>query len=436
MADLRRPALRILKAALRAADPGAAIRASVARRGGLLIVGGRRYSLSRFDRVLVLGAGKASAAMAAALEPLFAGKRVEGLLSIRDVPKRKPRRIAVELAGHPMPDVRGQAAAERIAALARSAGPRDLVICLISGGASALLPLPAPGLTIEDKQAATRLLLACGATIHEINAVRKHLSAIKGGQLARLAAPAPVVSLLLSDVPGDDLDVIGSGPTVPDRSTFAEAVAILKRYGVWEQAPSAVRKRLEQGGEETPKPGDPVFRHVQNTVIGSNRLALAAAATEAKRLGFRPLVLSSRIEGESREVAFVHAAIALDIQSGDGAVKPPACLLSGGETTVTLRGDGKGGRNQEFTLAAAIALRGTQGILACSVGTDGSDGPTDAAGAWADGETFARAASQGLDARDHLARNDSYPFFDALGDLVRTGPTGTNVMDVRLMLVR
>jgi hydroxypyruvate reductase len=302
------------------------------------------------------------------------------------------------------------------------------------------LPRPAEGITLQEKQETTRLLLACGADIRELNTLRKHLSAIKGGHLARLAAPAAVVSLILSDVVGDPLDVISSGPTVPDPTTFGDALAVLAKYGLTARVPRAVLDRLERGARgdlpDTPKPGDPCFRRVSNIVVGSNALAVDAAARQARALGYRALVLSTTIEGETRDVARMHAAILREIRSSGRPARPPACVISGGETTVTLRGEGLGGRNQEFALAAAIDLEGLPGVLAFSAGTDGTDGPTDAAGAMADGATLARAAALGLDARDALARNDSYHFFEPLRDLAMTGPTGTNVMDIRLMLAR
>jgi hydroxypyruvate reductase len=345
------------------------------------------------------------------------------------------RRIELQQSGHPVPDERGVAGAERIAQIAAAAARDDLVICLISGGASALLPLPADGITLQEKQDTTRLLLASGVTIHQINTVRKHISRIKGGQLARLAAPARVESLLLSDVIGDDLDVIGSGPTAPDASTFAAAGAVLDRYQIRHRVPASVRHRIEQGerGEipETPKPADPLFARVRNTVVGGNRLALAAAARAARQLGYRTLILSSTIEGETREIARMHGAIAREIATAGRPIRPPACIITGGETTVTIQGDGLGGRNQEFTLAAALEIAGFDGVVVFSAGTDGTDGPTDAAGAIADGETLARNP----DARLYLDRNDSYHYFQSLGDLVVTGPTNTNVMDVRLILV-
>lgn len=309
------------------------------------------------------------------------------------------------------------------------------MLCLISGGASALLPLPADPITLDEKQETTKLLLACGANIHEFNTVRKHLSRIKGGQLARLAYPAHVLSLLLSDVIGDNLDVIGSGPTAPDASTFAQARAILEKYAIFERAPAPVRERLERGAcgdiAETPKPGDRIFRNVRHIVTGSNRLAVDAAAAQARALGFHTLVLSTFVEGETREIARMHAAIAKEIVHTGRPLKPPACIITGGETTVTLRGDGLGGRNQEFVLSAAMDIAALENVVVLSAGTDGSDGPTDAAGAIADGRTVSRDPR----APEYLARNDSYHYFEALGDLIVTGPTNTNVMDVRLILV-
>ena len=373
--------------------------------------------------------------MAQAAERVLGRRITAGLVNVKYGSTAKLRRIELNPCGHPLPDESGVAGSARIAEIAARAEAGDLVLCLISGGASALLPLPAGPITLAEKQATTSLLLACGATIHEINAVRKHLSRIKGGQLARLAAPATVESLLLSDVIGDDLDVIGSGPTAPDASTFAGALAILEKFDLVGRVPAAVRNRLQQGvrGElpETPKPGDPLFRGVRNVLVGNNRLALDAAARRARALGFRTLVLSSEIQGETREIARMHAAIAREIVSTSRPVKAPACIITGGETTVTLHGDGKGGRNQEFVLAAALEIAGLRHVVVFSAGTDGSDGPTDAAGAIADGDTLRRNP----EAISYLNRNDSYHYFQPLGDLVMTGATNTNVMDVRILLV-
>jgi glycerate 2-kinase len=360
---------------------------------------------------------------------------------VKDGHAAPTRVVEILEASHPVPDQRGVEAGRKLDELLAGADERTLVFCLLSGGGSALLVAPATGISLADKQATTSLLLACGADIAEINAVRKHLSTVKGGGLARLAAPAQVVSLIVSDVVGDRLDVIASGPTVADNSTWGEVGDIFARYALWEQLPAGVAARVRAGlaGQipDTPKPGDAGLARVRNTVIAGNRQALAAMALEARGLGYAPLILSSTIEGETREVARLHVALAREVLATGHPLAAPCCLISGGETTVTLgQGHGKGGRNQEFALAAALDLRGMEGVLLASVGSDGSDGPTDAAGAWADGETVARAAGLGLKARDFLARHDAYNFFAALGDLVITGPTRTNVMDVRLALIR
>ena len=421
---LRRDALAIFRAALKAADPAEAVARHLSRCG-----------TARFRDIYVIGTGKAGASMAQAAERVLGRRITAGLINVKYGHVAKLRRIELNECGHPVPDARGVAGAQRIAELAALAGKDDLVVCLISGGGSALLPLPAAPITLEEKQAVTLLLLNCGANIHEINAVRKHISAIKGGQLARLASPATVEALLLSDVIGDDLDVIGSGPTAPDASTFARVAAILEHYGIFHDVPDAVRERIEAGlrGEiaETPKPGDALFRRVRNTVVGSNRLALDAAWRQARLLGYRTLVLASEIQGETRDVARMHAAIAREVVRAARPVKPPACIITGGETTVPIKGGGLGGRNQEFVLAAAIDIAGLADVVVFSAGTDGTDGPTDAAGAIADGATLARHP----EAARYLDANDSYHYFDALGDLVKTGPTNTNVMDVRIILV-
>ena len=314
------------------------------------------------------------------------------------------------------------------------------MLCLVSGGGSALLPAPVAGVTLAEKQAVTRLLLEAGATINELNAVRKHLSGLKGGQLARVAAPAPVVALLLSDVLGDPLDVIASGPTAPDPTTFADALAVLDGFALRDRVPVSARRHLEAGAAgtvaETPKPGDPLFERVTNCVIGNNGLVTEAAAREAARLGFPPLVLTGRLQGEAREVARVFAAILAESAQSARPVGRPACLLATGETTVTVRGPGKGGRCQEFALALAPALSALPGVVVLAAGTDGSDGPTDAAGALVDWTTLERARARALDPRAALAANDAYHFFAGLGDLVVTGPTGTNLLDLYLALMR
>ena len=338
------------------------------------------------------------------------------------------RRVTIAEAGHPVPDARGEAAADRLLALARDAGAGERLLFLVSGGGSALTPAPTPPVTLAEKQAVTRLLLASGATINELNAVRKHLSRFKGGQLARAAAPAPILTLALSDVIGDPLDVIASGPTAPDPTTFADALGVLEARKIRGQAPTSVVQWLEAGarGEiaETPKPGDPLFRSVTNVVIGNNELVVRAAADAARRIGYVPTVLGSGIEGEARVVA-------RDLVARGRALTPPACLIAGGETTVTVRGRGRGGRCQELALAAALELGSADDLVVLAAGTDGTDGPTDAAGAIVDGRTLERG---GADARRWLDDNDAYAYLTRSGDLLTTGPTNTNLLDVYLVL--
>lgn len=422
--------LAILKAALEAADPAAAIRRhfTISESGTLRAGPSFEAPLDRFKRIFVVGAGKATAPMAVAVEELLGDRITRGYINVKyDHGSDRLKRVAVNECGHPVPDEAGWKGAQSIAAIAQEARKDDLVLCLISGGASALLPLPAGTMTLAEKQRITQKLLASGADIHEMNIVRKHFSAIKGGQLARMAYPASVLTLILSDVIGDDIATIGSGPTAPDGSTASDAMDVLRKYGI---------DVGEHQPVETPKQGDAIFRRVRNVVVGSNRLAIEAARTKATDLGYNTLVLSSLIEGETRDVARVHGAIAREIVATGEPVPAPACVISGGETTVTIRGNGLGGRNQEFALAAALDIDGFPQITIASAGTDGTDGPTDAAGAMADGKTVKRALRNGHSAADFLARNDSYHFFEALDDLIITGPTGTNVMDLRLILVR
>ncbi|MBL8293062.1 MAG: glycerate kinase [Bryobacterales bacterium] len=437
--NLRKDAATMFRAALKAADPIEAVRKHLHKDGDWLVAGRKKYRLSAFGDVYVLGAGKASVAMAQAVERILGARVRFGFVNTKYGHGGKLKRVKVKEAGHPVPDENGVAGARELVGLARQARAGDLVIFVVSGGASALTPLPAPPITLGEKQRVTQDLLACGANIHEMNTVRKHISLFKGGQLAREAAPATLITLMLSDVIGDSMDVIGSGPTVPDESTFGRAWEILSGYGIVDKLPESVRERLQAGvrGEiaETPKPGDEAFAKTQNLVVGSNRLAVDAAARKARELGYKPLVLSTFLEGETRDVARVHAGIAKEILASGRPVGRPACVISGGETTVTLRGSGLGGRNQEFAAAAALYLDGVDGVVVLSGGTDGTDGPTDAAGAIADGRTVARLRAKNLSAAAMLADNDSYHMFEALSDLIKTGPTGTNVMDVRLVLV-
>jgi hydroxypyruvate reductase len=421
----RKHALQIFRAALAAADPQQAVLRHMKFDGRTIFAGRRKYRVKNFDRIQVIGAGKATAAMARAVERLLGRRIAGGWINVKDGHTAPLRRIHQQECRHPVPDERGVEGTRKIAEIAAAAGARDLLICLISGGASALTPAPVPPMTLAEKQELTKHLLASGANIHEINTVRKHLSSFKGGQLAKLAYPATMIVLILSDVIGDDLDAIGSGPTVGDRSTIDDARSVLEKY--------RIRQRVEF--HETPKPGDASLARVQNIVVGSNAQAIGAAARLAKALGYRTLVLSTRIEGETRDVAQVHAAIAKEILATGRPLRTPACLLSGGETTVTIKGNGLGGRNQEFVLASAIALEGTSSVTVLSAGTDGTDGPTDAAGAIADSSTVEIARSKGMEAVKFLAGNDSYHYFEKISGLVKTGPTGTNVMDVRVFLV-
>ena len=383
-------------------------------------------------RTLVVGAGKAAAAMARAVEEHWSGP-LEGLVVTRYGHGVPCERIEVVEASHPVPDAAGQAAAARMLDRVQGLAPEDLVLCLISGGGSALLALPAPGIDLATKQALNKALLKSGADIGEMNCVRKHLSAIKGGRLAAACHPARVVTLAISDVPGDDPSVIASGPTVADPSTCQDALAVLAKYGI--EAPEAVRKHLASAAAETPKPGDPRLAGAEYRLIATPKQSLEAAAAAARSAGVTPLVLGDAIEGESREVARVHAGIARYCASAGQPVAPPCVLLSGGETTVTVRGQGRGGRNAEFLLALAVALDAHPGIHALSGDTDGIDGTEDNAGCLLAPESLSRAEALGLDAKAMLANNDGYGFFQALGDLVITGPTRTNVNDFRAIFI-
>lgn len=382
-------------------------------------------------RVVVVGGGKASGAMALAAERVLDAQIADGLVVVKDGYTAPTRRIRLAEAGHPVPDARGQAAALEMLECVRTAGVDGLVLVLVSGGGSALTPAPAPPVTLAEKQETTRLLLAAGATINELNAVRKHLSLLKGGQLARAAAPASVLALVLSDVVGDPLDVIASGPTAPDRSTFAEALAVLERKQLLARVPVAVRERLAAGThgriQETPKPGDRLFERVHNLIVGNNALVVDAAAAEARRLGYRAELLTRGLQGEARDVA-------RDLVARARALPPRTCLIAGGETTVTVRGGGRGGRCQEFALAAALALGPEDDLVVLAAGTDGTDGPTDAAGGIVDAGTVARGERAGRTARAALDDNDAHTFLSAAGDLVVSGPTNTNLLDIYLFL--
>ena len=437
--ERKRVLTEIFTAGLAAVDPEAAVRAQVRRQGCLLFVGKRTYDLHDFPRVFLIGGGKATALMAKALEELLGDRLTGGLILVKYGHGAALHRTRVREAGHPLPDQAGLQGTAEILQLLEQCTEKDLAVCAFSGGASALLPAPVPPLDLQQKQVTTQLLLECGAEIGEINSIRKHLSRSKGGGLARAAYPATLISLILSDVVGDRLDVIASGPTVADASRFPDCLVSVERYGLAARLPAPVWQFLKDGAAglhpETPKAGDPIFAKVQNLVVGNNRLALLAAKDRAEALGWRTLLLTSGLEGEAREVGRMLAAVGKEIRFSGHPLASPACVLAGGESTVTLQGSGQGGRNQELALAAAMALDGMTGISLLSAGTDGTDGPTDAAGAYVDGTTCRRARARGLNPGEFLARHDSYPFFASLGDLLITGPTRTNVMDLMCLLI-
>lgn len=383
-------------------------------------------------RTVVIGAGKAAASMAQAVEAHWQGE-LSGLVVTRYGHGAPCARIEVVEAAHPVPDSAGQQAAQRMVEMVKGLSADDLVLCLISGGGSALLAAPAPGLTLADKQAVNKALLRSGANIGEMNCVRKHLSALKGGRLALQCAPARVETLLISDIPGDDPTLIASGPTLPDATTCADALAVIDKYGI--EVPAAVRAHLESGAGETPKPGDARFEGHRSVTLATAQQALEAAAARARALGIEAHILSDCIEGEAREVALVHAALARQVAQRGQPWRKPCVLLSGGETTVTVRGNGRGGRNAEFLLSLAVALDGLPGVHAIAADTDGIDGSEDNAGALLSPDTLTRAAERGVSARACLADNDGYGFFAALDDLIVTGPTRTNVNDFRAMLI-
>jgi len=432
----------IREAALRAVDPARLVREQLRVAEGRLWIGENEWDLAELHDIRVIAAGKAAVPMAQAAGECLGASLTAGVLVTKThhaAGHVLSDGFQVFEAGHPTPDMNGVRAAHAALRLLEDLTTRDLVLVLLSGGASALLPAPVEPLVLADLQAVTSLLLRSGAPIEELNAVRKHLSRLAGGQMARLAAPAAVVTLILSDVIGDPLDVIASGQTAPDPTTYAEAWRVLERYDLLPRVPPAVREHLAAGmagaAPETPKAADPCFARVTNLVIGSNRVAARAAAHAAQEAGYRPLLLSTFVEGEAREVAKVAAALMRSVRTYGEPLPPPACLLWGGETTVTVRGNGKGGRNQELALAAALALEGLPDVALLALATDGTDGPTDAAGAIVDGATAGRARALGLDLHAALRANDAYPALAALEALLRLGPTGTNVNDLLVMLI-
>ena len=437
--DLTKQAIDIFQAALAAVQPAQLIGEQLRLVNGQLCIGEQRFELGR-GKIYVIGAGKASAHMARALEGVLGEHIATGLVTVKYGHRVPCRRVSIREAGHPLTDRAALEATAVILAMLQQCTAEDLVICLLSGGGSALLEQLPGEISLEALQETMRQLLACGATIHEINAVRKHLSRVKGGQLAQAVAPARCLSLIISDVIGDDLDVIASGPTAPDSSSFADALAVLEKYSLTENIPAVVLRHLRRGeagkAAETGKPGDPVFAKVENIILGNNRRALAQAEAAAQRADYRTLVLSSRIQGEAREVAKVLAAVVQEIAASGQPLSRPAALLFGGETTVTVRGKGKGGRNQELALAALLALEGLEAPYAfLSGGTDGTDGPTDAAGAVFGPAIWEQIRAKQFDPRAFLADNDAYHFFEPAGGLLKTGPTGTNVMDIGIVLL-
>ena len=434
----------IWRAALAAVDPWRLIRESVVREGDVVRVKGKEFDLAAYERVFVVSFGKAASAMGESLAEILDERLTSGLAVVPGPVKTPSPRLEHIEASHPVPDALSVEAARRVLGIAAGAAERDLLFVCISGGGSSLLALPAEGVTLDKKRRLADDLMRAGATIQELNVVRKHLSAIKGGGLAKAAYPATVVTLAVSDVPGDDLGTIASGPAHWDASTFAEARAVLEHYGLWDSASAMIRARFEEGErglvEETLKDGDPVFARVHAFIVGDNMTALRAAKHEGERRGFETIFLSSSDAGEARRTAAGYAAFLAELACSAAQLPRPLCLLAGGELTVTVKGRGKGGRNTEFVLAALaeMARAEVEGLdwLILSLGTDGIDGPTDAAGAYADVMTVKTAAALGLDPAAYLDDNDSYYFFKQTGSLIVTGPTGTNVMDLRIFLLR
>lgn len=438
--EARALALTSLESAVNAVDPKRLLKSRFLLKNSTVEINGRLFDLRKFKRIYVIGGGKASGSMAEAVEQILGRRITDGLVIVPYGSKNKTDVIRIHQAGHPIPDEAGVKAARRILEIVRQAEQDDLIICLISGGGSSLMPLPRDGIPIADKREITQALLMCGATISEINTVRKHISDIKGGWLAKNAHQATILNLILSDVVGDRLEFIASGPTVPDPTTFGDAMTVLKKYGLWDTTPKSIGKVLSDGEKhlipETPKANDDAFNKVHNIIVGNNRTASLAAYKHLDSAGLNAVLLTSTLEGEARCVGAVLASIAREVSSSGNPVQKPAGIVAGGETTVTVTGKGVGGRNQELALAAALKLDGMDGVVVASASTDGVDGPTDAAGAIADGKTLVRARKMGLTPEEYLADNDSYNFFSQLGDLILTGPTGTNVNDVSTMIVR
>lgn len=426
--------IKLINSAIESVEPSSAMRkwAKIEK---------EKLRIEGYEKVVVVGGGKAGAAMAITLEQMLGERLTEGIVNIPKgtMPEISPRKIKLVGAGHPIPDESGMEGTRRMVELVSGLGQRDLVICLISGGGSALMPLPAEGITLSQLQEVTLLLLKSGATIQEVNAVRKHLSAVKGGQLARAAYPARMVSLIISDVVGDRLDTIASGPTYPDPATYSDALSVLKKYKLKEKVPPRIIVHLINGVKgvipETPKVGEECFQNAYYKIIASNADALAAAAEVGRTHGLNVHILTTTMQGEARHVGEYLSHVTREVYETERPIPRPALLLLGGETTVTVKGEGIGGRNQELVLSTALGIAGLKTTTIVSFSTDGIDGPTDATGAVADGFTIQRAEQLGLDPSCYLENNDSYHFFKELGDLLITGPTGTNVMDVTALMV-
>jgi hydroxypyruvate reductase len=434
---------KIYTAGIEAVSPVKAVKRHIRTEGSDLIVFKdnreiKRYNLDKFDKIFVVGAGKATSSMARAIEDMLEKRITAGCICVKHVHTAELKKVEQIEASHPIPDKSGMDGAEKIYNIIKGADKNDLIISLISGGGSALMPLPQASIKLEDKQKTTDMLIRSGATIHEINSVRKHLSRLKGGNMARAAYPASVINLMISDVVGDNMDVIASGPFVPDTSGFKDALHVLDKYKLRKSVPLPVRIYLEEGAggshPENPGPGDYIFSRVTNLIIASNFLALKAARDKAEELGYNSIILSSLIEGDTAETAEWHCRIAKEIDATGNPLPRPACIISGGETTVKVLGSGSGGRNMEFAMHAVKGVAGLNKMIVASVGTDGTDGPTDAAGAFATGDSLRRLEEISLNINEFIIDNNSYEMFRALGDLIITGPTNTNVMDMRIIL--
>lgn len=435
--------LSISNSAIKSVNPATRVRCFLRRERENLLIDDFTWDLSAVERVFLIAVGKAAVPMAAAAAEILQSDLKAGIVITKyghTVDRVLPAALRLIEAGHPVPDQAGFEGAQEVATLLSGLGERDLVLVLISGGASALLSLPTAPISLQDMQETTTLLLHAGVTINEFNAVRKHLSCIKGGQLARMAVPAAVVTLILSDVVGDPLDVIASGPTSPDPTTFEDAKAILLNNSLWDAVPATVRDVISAGMKgslsETPKPDEALFKRTHNFIVGSNRAAALAAVKQASHLGYNALLLTTFMEGEASEIAKVAVALAKGVRQYGDPLVAPACIVWGGETTVTVRGTGKGGRNQELAVSAAVGLAGMPDVGLLALATDGTDGPTDAGGALVDGDTSAAARVLGLSLRAALRENNAYPLLQSLGALLETGPTGTNVNDLMILLVK